>query len=95
MMSPADRLVYMANQIARNFGALHQRRASEAVADHIRMYWDPRMRGQIDALLDEDGSQLSEVARSAIEMLRHGAPAHQTGGTTFNAVDEAGRSDAG
>ncbi|MBV5324711.1 MAG: formate dehydrogenase subunit delta, partial [Rhodospirillaceae bacterium] len=32
----------MANQIARNLGAMQHDHAVAAVADHIRMFWDPR-----------------------------------------------------
>lgn len=91
-MNGQERLVHMANQIARNFGAMRQDDAAAAVADHIRMFWDPRMKAQIFA----DGAGLSPVAAAAIEMLRLGIdPGHQTQATEFNAVDEAGGSDAG
>ena len=50
MMSPAERLVYMANQIARNFAAQGVDVAALAVADHIAAFWDPRMKAQIFAM---------------------------------------------
>ena len=37
-MSPAERLVYMANQIARNFAAQGADVAAQAVADHIAAF---------------------------------------------------------
>jgi formate dehydrogenase subunit delta len=87
-----ERLVYMANQIARNFGAMASDHAAAATADHIRMFWDPRMKAKILS----EGAGLSVVATAAIEMIRAGIdPGHQTPATIFNAVDESGRSDAG
>ena len=63
-----------------------------AVADHIRMFWDPRMKAKVFA----DGAGLSPIAAAAIEMLKQGVdPGHQTRATEFNAVDETGGSDAG
>jgi formate dehydrogenase subunit delta len=87
-----ERLIYMANQIARNLGAMQHDHAVAAVADHIRMFWDPRMKAKVFA----DGAGLSPVAAAAIEMLKQGVdPGHQTRATEFNAVDETGGSDAG
>ena len=96
MMSNQDRLVYMANQIARNLATLGGDRAAKAVADHIARFWDPRMRAQIFALHDEGGAELSPIADRALALLREtGAPPSQTGATEFNSVDGVGHSDAG
>ena len=67
MMSPDERLVYMANQIARNLAAPGYDDAAQAVADHIRAFWDPRMRTQLLAMTDPP---LDPVAAGAIEILR-------------------------
>ena len=55
MMSNLERLVYMANQIARNFEAIGHDAAAAATADHIASFWDPRMKAQIFALMDCPG----------------------------------------
>jgi len=68
MMDPA-RLAYMANQIARNFAAQGEARAVGATAQHIRDFWDPRMKA---AILASDGSALDPLARAAVEQLRGG-----------------------
>ena len=87
------RLRYMADQIARNFAAIGHDDAIAAVADHIAMFWDPRMKAAIFA---EDPSALSPIAAAAIAQLKAGGqPAPQTRATEFNAVDEIGHSDAG
>ena len=95
MMSNRERLVYMVNQIARNFAAMHHDHAVEAVADHLASYWDPRMKAQIAEVLATAPDTLSAVSRAAVARLGRGAPAPQTRATAFNAVDEAGHSDAG
>jgi formate dehydrogenase subunit delta len=83
----------MADQIARNFMAYGHEKAVLATADHIDMYWDPRMKAMIFA--DERGA-LTPVAGEAIEYLAKGNhPEHQTRATEFNAADEVGHSDAG
>jgi len=96
MMSNKDRLVYMANQIARNLEAPGEDKAATAVADHIARFWDPRMRAQIFALQEEGNAGLSAIANRAIIILRQaGAPPPQTGATEFNSGDDVGNSDAG
>ena len=96
MMSNFEKLIYMANQIARNFDALGHDAAAKATADHIASFWDPRMKERILAYLAEDGSGLAPTARSAIEHLTEkGAPESQTRATIFNAVNESGHADAG
>lgn len=65
-MSTGDRLVYMANQIARNLAAQGQAEAETMVADHIRAFWDPGMRARIVEIARECPSALSPIAAAAI-----------------------------
>jgi formate dehydrogenase subunit delta len=95
------KLVYMANQIAREFAAQHPDEAAQATYDHLWHFWDPRMRQLIIEHLDAGGEGLNEVAHLAVEKLKT-APRPQpvTRATEFNkAADHtAGRnlmSDAG
>jgi formate dehydrogenase subunit delta len=69
-MSTTDQLVYMANQIARELGSQCPDRPVAATRDHIRQFWDPRMRQMIVAYLDRGGEHLSTTARDAIALLR-------------------------
>jgi formate dehydrogenase subunit delta len=93
MSSTIDTLRRMADDIARNFEAMAHADPALATADHIKMFWDPRMRELIYA---DDHSVLTATARRAIEHLQAGGnPAAQTRATRFNKVDEGGRSDAG
>ena len=69
-MRQADKLVRMANQIALNMASQGEAKAPAAVADHIRRFWDPRMRAGILAYAAEDGSALSPIARAAVDRIR-------------------------
>ena len=83
----------MANDIARNLEAMGHSKAVLATADHIDKFWDPRMKRAIFA---DDGTDLSPIAREAIEHLAGGAhPESQTRATEFNTAHEIGHSDAG
>ncbi|MBH0238239.1 formate dehydrogenase subunit delta [Methylobrevis albus] len=65
-----DTLVMMANQIARNMMIQGEERALPQISEHIRLYWDPRMRKAIDAHLDAGGEGLDDLARRALTALR-------------------------
>lgn len=68
-LSTDDRLIYMANQIARNV-ANEGENAAPFVAQHIRDFWDPHMRARIKAMAAEEGHGLSPIAASAIAQLQ-------------------------
>ena len=79
-------LVYMANQIARNFATMGDVDAALATADHIASFWDPRMKAAVWA----DAEGLSPIAAAAFaELRKRGAPEPQTRATM------SGGSDAG
>ena len=66
-----DRLAYMANQIGRFFAHEDEERAVAAINDHIRKFWDPRMRKQILAELDT--AELDPRVRQAVARLKDAA----------------------
>jgi formate dehydrogenase subunit delta len=68
-MSSLDKLVYMANQIGKFFASQGQEKAAAGTAEHIKKFWDPRMRSQIFAHLEAGGNGLDPVARAAVEIL--------------------------
>ena len=93
MTSTIETLRRMAGDIARNFETMGHDKAVLATADHIYQFWDPRMKAAIFA---DDHSQLTPIARGAIEHLQHkGDPGSQTRATEFNTGNEIGHSDAG
>ena len=70
MSAPArpDRLIYMANQIARFFDD-QPGDAAAAVAQHLKSYWDPQMRAEIEAWRAGGGEGLDPVALEAVGRL--------------------------
>jgi len=68
-MSSPDKLIYMANQIGKFFETQGREQAVAGTADHIRKFWDPRMRAQIAAHVKAGGNGLDPIARLAIERL--------------------------
>lgn len=68
-MSNGERLVSMANQIARNLAVRGQAAAIEETAGHIRKFWDPWM---IRGLKAADGQGLEPIARAALARLDEG-----------------------
>ena len=65
----AERLVYMANQIGKFFAAQGDDEAVSGTFDHLKKYWEPRMRTQIVAHLRAGGEGLAPHVRKAIERL--------------------------
>lgn len=77
MSSPAETLVRMANDIGKAFRAQGEERAIAAIANHIKLFWEPRMKKQIFALLDEGGAGLDPLPLKALQKLKadmHGKP---------------------
>lgn len=62
-------LVAMVNEIAAFFAGEDPGKAAENVANHLRRYWDPRMRKQIVAHARNGGEDLSEVAKAGVELI--------------------------
>lgn len=60
-----EKLIYMANQIARN--VTHDPDPVAMIADHIHAFWSPRMKADVFAALD--GAVLEPTARAALEQL--------------------------
>ena len=57
------KLRHMADQIARNFAVQGEEVAVAATAQHIRDFWDPRMKA---AIKQSDRSALSPIAAAAV-----------------------------
>ncbi|MGY4496401.1 formate dehydrogenase subunit delta [Bradyrhizobium sp. GM24.11] len=69
-MSSPDRLVYMANQIGKFFESQGHDKAVPGIADHIKKFWDPRMKRAIYAHLDAGGAGLAPNVHEALASLR-------------------------
>lgn len=68
MSSSLDNLIRMANQIAANLA--HEPDPAAATAEHILLFWDPRMKRMI---FEHDGTGLSPAAAQAIAALKASA----------------------
>ncbi|MBN2629846.1 MAG: formate dehydrogenase subunit delta [Rhodobacteraceae bacterium] len=69
-----DRLVVMANQIARFMESKPHAEAVEELANHINDFWEPRMRRQLFAVLDAGGVGLRPLVREASPLIRRPLP---------------------
>lgn len=73
-MRSAD-LVRMANQIAAFHASYGEAEAVAGTAKHIRDFWDPRMRADLDRLVAAGGTGLSPIALAAARHLAAGKAA--------------------
>ena len=65
----ATKLARMANDIANNFAALGIEEAAASTANHMRMFWDPRMREQAFSMIAKSEPPFNEIALKAVEQL--------------------------
>ncbi|MGB5133508.1 MAG: formate dehydrogenase subunit delta [Steroidobacteraceae bacterium] len=65
-----ERLVAMANDIAAFFAVEpDQDSAAEQVANHLKKFWEPRMRNEIRRFVEQGGAGLSPLAKRGVERL--------------------------
>jgi formate dehydrogenase subunit delta len=64
-----DHLVRMANDIGAFFAAEPSGEPARAVLNHIKRFWDPRMRREMVEHFRTGGDGLDEPARSAVALL--------------------------
>lgn len=65
-----QRLVHMANQVASFFASYPEAEAIESTASHLKSFWDPRMRREIEAhLAEKAGAGLSHIALEAVKRI--------------------------
>lgn len=66
-----ERLVKMANEIATFFASESPpNEAAPNVAAHLTKFWDPRMRREIALHAQQGGAGLSDLAQSAVALLK-------------------------
>ena len=66
-----EHLVRMANDIGNFFKSEPDYiTAVDGVAQHLKRFWDPRMRKEIVAYVDNGGAGLKELVREAVLKLR-------------------------
>ena len=76
-MKNIDHLIQMANRIGDFFEAMPNRQEGlDGIADHIKKFWEPRMRTALLEFLTEnpdgatDEAQLSDIVREAVNAHR-------------------------
>lgn len=73
-MNDVERLVGMANQIGRFFGADADEEAGvRAIAEHLKSFWHPNMRRRILDHLADGGTGLTDPVKKAIARLSDAA----------------------
>lgn len=68
-MSP-DKLITMANQIARFMESKPHAEGVSGLASHINDFWEPRMRRQLFEVLDAGGDGLRPLVLEAADQIR-------------------------
>jgi formate dehydrogenase subunit delta len=78
-----DLLIKMANEIGEFFaGTTDAQQAAQAVANHLRRYWEPRMRAQMLTYYRErSGAGLTDLAKNAVGLLDEASRAAPPAGT--------------
>ena len=66
-----NRMVHRANQIALFFAGYPHDEAVAGVTDHLKRFWERRMRQQIIEYVAKGGTGLHELALEAVKQLRN------------------------
>jgi formate dehydrogenase subunit delta len=64
-----EKLTMMANQIGAFFKAQGEAEAPAAIADHLKKFWEPRMRADIIAHASAGGAGLDPLVQKAVALL--------------------------
>ena len=67
MTDKPERLIYMANQIAKFFAA--QPEGAAGATGHLKSFWDPQMRAELIAWRRSGGDGLDPLAAEAVDRL--------------------------
>lgn len=70
MIMEPEQIVHMANQIALFFAGYPKEQAVSSVTDHLKKFWEPRMRRQIIQYVASGGGGLHELAEEAVKRLQ-------------------------
>jgi formate dehydrogenase subunit delta len=65
----ASTMIHNANQIALFFATYPREEAVSGIADHIRKYWERRMRDQIEQYVAAGGGGLHELVLEALKRM--------------------------
>ncbi|OYU16891.1 MAG: formate dehydrogenase [Rhodobacteraceae bacterium PARR1] len=66
----ADKLVYMANQIAKFMESKPHDEGVSLLASHVNDFWEPRMRRQFFDIIDAGGTGLRPLVLEAAPLIK-------------------------
>ena len=66
----SENMIHMANQIALFFAGYPKEEAVASVTDHLKKFWEPRMRRQIIEYVASGGEGLHELVRESVKRLQ-------------------------
>ena len=66
----AEHMVHNANQIALYFAAYPREEAIASIVDHLKKFWELRMRQQIIQYVAKGGAGLHELVVEAVKRIR-------------------------
>jgi formate dehydrogenase subunit delta len=66
----SNSMIHRANQIALFFASYPHEEAVAGVTEHLKKFWERRMREQIIAYVAHDGKGLHELALEAVKRLQ-------------------------
>jgi formate dehydrogenase subunit delta len=78
MHAPSNTLVRMANDIGKFFRAQGEERAVNGICDHLKKFWEPRMKAAIFKHIEAGGDGLDPTVVKALSKLREMANADGT-----------------
>lgn len=79
----SDKLIRMVNQIAAFFAHEGAEQGAASVADHLRKFWEPRMRAELlAAVAAGHGTALLPLAQDAVARLAASPPASKSAAAT-------------
>ena len=86
-----DLLIKMANEIDSFWeGEVGEEKAAGEVATHLKRYWEPRMRAQMNTYFEQrQGAGLTDVAKRAVALLASQAKAAPAPASTPSAAQTA------
>lgn len=70
---PKDKLIIMANQIARFMESKPHAEGVAGLSSHINDFWEPRMRRQLFEIVDAGGKGLRPLVLEAAPLIRRPA----------------------
>jgi formate dehydrogenase subunit delta len=65
-----EQMVHMANQIALFFASYPKEEAVASITNHLKMFWEPRMRRQIIEYVAAGGQGLNDLAQESVKQLK-------------------------